>query len=46
MGLVPWRLVLPCSWCLWKALDEKGCMGLVPWCLVFGLAMQKFLNIE
>jgi hypothetical protein len=22
-----------CSWCLWKALDEEGCMGLVPWCL-------------
>ncbi len=20
-----------CSWCLWKALDEDGCMGLVPW---------------
>ncbi len=19
-----------CSWCLWKALDEEGCMGLVP----------------
>jgi hypothetical protein len=19
-----------CSWCLWRALDEKGCMGLVP----------------
>jgi len=23
-----------CSWCLWKALDEEGCMGLVPWRLV------------
>jgi len=21
------------SWSLWKALDEEGCMGLVPWCL-------------
>jgi hypothetical protein len=21
-----------CSWCLWKALDEEGCMGLVPCC--------------
>ncbi len=25
-----------CCWCLWKALDEEGCMGLVPcldlWC--------------
>ncbi len=20
----------PCSLCLWKALDEEGCMGLVP----------------
>jgi hypothetical protein len=20
------------SWCLWKALDVEGCMGLVPWC--------------
>ncbi len=20
-----------CSWCLWKALDDEGCMGLVPW---------------
>jgi hypothetical protein len=20
-----------CSWCLWKALDEEGCMGLFPW---------------
>jgi hypothetical protein len=19
-----------CSWCLWKALDEEGCMGMVP----------------
>jgi hypothetical protein len=19
-----------CSWCLWKALNEEGCMGLVP----------------
>ncbi len=33
-----------CSWYLWKALDEEGCMGLVPWCLV--LAVQKFLIIE
>jgi hypothetical protein len=22
-----------CSWCLWKALAEEGCMGLVPCCL-------------
>jgi hypothetical protein len=34
-----------CSWCLWKALDEEGCVGLVPF-ITFGLAKQKFLNIE
>jgi len=33
-----------CSWCLWKALDKVGCMGLVPWGLDF--VAQKFLNIE
>jgi hypothetical protein len=22
--------VRSCSWCLWKALNEEGCMGLVP----------------
>jgi hypothetical protein len=22
-----------CSWCLWKALDKEGCLGLVPQCL-------------
>jgi hypothetical protein len=21
-----------CARCLWKALNEDGCMGLVPWC--------------
>ncbi len=20
-----------CPWCLWKALNKEGCMGLVPW---------------
>ncbi len=35
-----------CSCCLWKALDEEGCMGLVPW-WCFGLVVQqKFLNIK
>jgi len=45
------------SWCLWKALNEDGCLSLVPWCLDLwcksswilnkeGLAVQKFLNIE
>jgi hypothetical protein len=29
-----------CFWCLWKALDEEGCMDLVPghldlWCKSF-----------
>ncbi len=35
-----------CSWCLWKAVDEeeKGVHGLG--CMVFGLVVQKFLNIE
>jgi hypothetical protein len=31
-----------CFWCLWKALDEEGCMGFGS--MTFGLAMQKFLN--
>jgi hypothetical protein len=22
-----------CSWFLWKALNEEGCIGLVSWCL-------------
>jgi hypothetical protein len=25
------RCFRSCSWCLWKALDKEGCMGLVPW---------------
>jgi hypothetical protein len=33
-----------CSWSLWKALVEKECIGLV--FMAFGLAMQKFLNVE
>ncbi len=33
-----------CSSCLWKPLDEKGCMGLGS--MTFGLALQKFFNIE
>jgi len=28
-----------CSWCLWKALDKEGCMGLVP----FGMLEIVFL---
>jgi hypothetical protein len=34
-----------CSWCLWKALDEEGCMGLVSWGLD-RLVVQKFLKCE
>jgi hypothetical protein len=34
-----------CSWCLWRALDEEGCMGPIG-SMIFGLAVQKFLNIE
>jgi hypothetical protein len=33
-----------CSWCLWKALNKKGCMGFGS--MVFGLVVQKLLNIE
>ncbi len=34
-----------CSWCRWKALDEEaGCIGFGS--MPFGLAVQKFLNIE
>jgi hypothetical protein len=33
-----------CSWWLCKALEEEGCMGFGS--MTFGLAMQKFLNIE
>ncbi len=27
----PPRCFKLCSWCLWKALHEEWCMGLVPW---------------
>jgi hypothetical protein len=33
-----------CSWCLWKAFDEEGYMGFGS--ITFGLAVEKFLNIE
>ncbi len=33
-----------CSWCLWKALNEEGCMGFGS--MIFGFALQKFLNFE
>jgi hypothetical protein len=33
-----------CSWCLWKALDDKGCMGLVPWRLDLQCKSSWVLN--
>ncbi len=27
------RCFRSCSWCFWKSLNEKGCLGLIPWCL-------------
>jgi hypothetical protein len=30
MRSTEWGCFRSCSWCLWKALDEEGCMGLVP----------------
>jgi hypothetical protein len=33
-----------CSWCLWKALDKEGCMGLVPWCLDLRCKSSWILN--
>ncbi len=34
-----------CSLCLWKALNEKGCMGLVPWNLDLWCKSFWILNI-
>jgi hypothetical protein len=33
-----------CCWCLWKALNEEGCMGLVPWCLDLRCKSSWILN--
>jgi hypothetical protein len=33
-----------CSWCLWKALDEEACMGLVPWHLDLRCKSSWILN--
>jgi hypothetical protein len=38
-----------CSWCLWKALNEEGCMGLVPWrldlqCKSFWILNDSFIE--
>jgi hypothetical protein len=40
-----------CSWSLWKALDDEGCMGLVPWrldlrCKVLEYGMISSLKIN
>ncbi len=34
-----------CSWCLWKAVDEEGYMGLVPWHLDLWCKSFGILNI-
>jgi len=33
-----------CSWCLWKALYEDGCMGFVPWHLDLWCKSSWILN--
>jgi len=33
-----------CSWCLWKALNKEGCMGVVPWCLDLQCKSSWILN--
>ncbi len=33
-----------CSWCLWKALDKEGCVGLVPRCLDLQCKSSWILN--
>jgi hypothetical protein len=33
-----------CSWCLWKALNEERCMGLVPWHLDLWCKSSWILN--
>jgi hypothetical protein len=33
-----------CSWRLWKALDNEGCIGLVPWLLDFQCKSSWILN--
>jgi len=38
------RCFRSCSWCLWKALDKEGCMGLVPWPLNLGCKISWILN--
>ncbi len=38
------RCFKSCSWCLWKAFDEKGCMGLDPWHLDLRSKSSWILN--
>ncbi len=33
-----------CSWCLWKAFNKEGCMGLVPWHLDLWCKSSWILN--
>jgi hypothetical protein len=33
-----------CFWSLWKALEEEGCMGLVPWRLDLWCRSSWILN--
>jgi hypothetical protein len=39
-----------CSWRLWKAFDEEGCMGLVPWrldlCCIGMLQIMFLVSLE
>ncbi len=46
MMIYPWRkgCFKSCSWCLWKALDKEGCMGLVPWHLDLQCKSSWILN--
>jgi hypothetical protein len=38
------RCFRSCSYCLWKALNEEGCMGLVPWHLDLQCKSSWILN--
>jgi hypothetical protein len=35
---------MSCSWSLWKALEERGCIGLVPWGLDLWCKSSWILN--
>jgi hypothetical protein len=44
MGSTELRCFRSCSWCLWKALDKEGCMGLASWCLDLQCKSSWILN--